>query len=153
MPTLNRNTARSAATVSRSEATFTLESVGDIQGQAEYVHFTYLGEKNMEREPDREVQHHAHHRRSDCGERGGEGRCRAGFDKRGTQENPQKARHEGHPGGQQAADRTGEQWRAALRGARNAPMKPTNCTTMISGPGVVSAMPRPSSISPGRSQP
>jgi hypothetical protein len=32
-------------------------------------------------------------------------------------------------------------------------MKPTNWTTMISGPGVVSAMPRPSSISPGRSQP
>ena len=28
-------------------------------------------------------------------------------------------------------------------------MKPTNCSTMISGPGVVSAMPRPSSISPG----
>ena len=27
-------------------------------------------------------------------------------------------------------------------------MKPTNCSTMISGPGVVSAMPRPSSISP-----
>ena len=38
-------------------------------------------------------------------------------------------------------------------GARKAPMKPTNWTTMISGPGVVSAMPRPSSISPGRSQP
>ena len=28
-------------------------------------------------------------------------------------------------------------------------MKPTNWSTMISGPGVVSAMPRPSSISPG----
>src|SRR5436190_14962253 len=36
---------------------------------------------------------------------------------------------------------------------RNAPMKPTNWVTMIRGPGVVSAMPRPSSISPGRSQP
>jgi hypothetical protein len=35
---------------------------------------------------------------------------------------------------------------------RKAPRKPTNCVTMISGPGVVSAMPRPSSISPGRSQ-
>ena len=38
-------------------------------------------------------------------------------------------------------------------GSRNAAMKPTNCSTMISGPGVVSAMPRPSSISPGLSQP
>ena len=38
-------------------------------------------------------------------------------------------------------------------GSRKAPMKPTNCSTMISGPGVVSAMPRPSSISPGWSQP
>jgi len=37
-------------------------------------------------------------------------------------------------------------------GSRNAAMKPTNCKTMISGPGVVSAMPRPSSISPGLSQ-
>ena len=31
-------------------------------------------------------------------------------------------------------------------------MKPTNWVTMIKGPGVVSASPRPSSISPGRSQ-
>ena len=38
-------------------------------------------------------------------------------------------------------------------GSRKAAMKPTNCSTMISGPGVVSAMPRPSSISPGASQP
>ena len=38
-------------------------------------------------------------------------------------------------------------------GSRNAAMKPTNCSTMISGPGVVSAMPSPSSISPGLSQP
>ena len=37
--------------------------------------------------------------------------------------------------------------------SRKAPMKPTNCVTMISGPGVVSAMPSPSSISPGASQP
>ena len=37
--------------------------------------------------------------------------------------------------------------------SRKAPMKPTNCVTMIKGPGVVSAMPRPSSISPGASQP
>ncbi len=37
-------------------------------------------------------------------------------------------------------------------GSRNAAMKPTNCSTMISGPGVVSAMPRPSSISPGVTQ-
>jgi hypothetical protein len=32
-------------------------------------------------------------------------------------------------------------------------MKPTNWVTMMSGPGVVSAMPSPSSISPGASQP
>jgi hypothetical protein len=32
---------------------------------------------------------------------------------------------------------------------RNAPRKATNCTTMISGPGVVSASAKPSSISPG----
>src|SRR5882724_10772806 len=38
-------------------------------------------------------------------------------------------------------------------GSRYAAMKPTNCSTMISGPGVVSAIPRPSSISPGLSQP
>ena len=34
-------------------------------------------------------------------------------------------------------------------GSRKAAMKPTNWSTMISGPGVVSAIPRPSSISPG----
>jgi len=34
-------------------------------------------------------------------------------------------------------------------GSRYAAMKPTNCSTMISGPGVVSAMPSPSSISRG----
>src|SRR5215204_1073504 len=38
-------------------------------------------------------------------------------------------------------------------GSRYAAMKPTNCRTMMRGPGVVSAMPRPSSISPGLSQP
>jgi len=31
-------------------------------------------------------------------------------------------------------------------------MKPTNCSTMMSGPGVVSAMPRPVNISAGWSQ-
>src|SRR4051794_6932690 len=41
----------------------------------------------------------------------------------------------------------------SVPGSRNAAMKPTNCTTMISGPGVVSAIPSPSSISPGCSQP
>ena len=35
----------------------------------------------------------------------------------------------------------------SVPGSRNAAMKPTNCSTMISGPGVVSAMPSPSSIS------
>ena len=39
-----------------------------------------------------------------------------------------------------------------LPGARQAPRKPTNCVTMINGPGVVSAMPSPSSISPGFTQ-
>ena len=42
---------------------------------------------------------------------------------------------------------------ASAPGSRKAAMKPTNCSTMISGPGVVSAMPSPSSISPGASQP
>ena len=32
-------------------------------------------------------------------------------------------------------------------GSRNAARKPTNCVTRISGPGVVSARPRPSTIS------
>ena len=36
----------------------------------------------------------------------------------------------------------------SVPGSRKAARKPTNCSTMISGPGVVSAMPRPSSISP-----
>ena len=64
-------------------------------------------------------------------------------------ENPQKAGREGHPGREQPAERAGQQRRHAP-GARNAAMKPTNCSTMMSGPGVVSAMPSPSSISPGR---
>jgi hypothetical protein len=38
-------------------------------------------------------------------------------------------------------------------GSRYAARNPTNCVTMMSGPGVVSAIPRPSSISPGCSQP
>ena len=40
----------------------------------------------------------------------------------------------------------------SVPGSRKAAMKPTNCSTMISGPGVVSAMPRPSSISRGCTQ-
>src|SRR5712671_664655 len=40
----------------------------------------------------------------------------------------------------------------SVPGSRKAAMKPTNCSTMISGPGVVSAMPSPSSISRGPSQ-
>jgi hypothetical protein len=38
-------------------------------------------------------------------------------------------------------------------GARKAAMKPTNCVTRMSGPGVVSASPRPSTISGALSQP
>ena len=36
---------------------------------------------------------------------------------------------------------------------RKAARKPTNCVTRISGPGVVSARPRPSTISRAESQP
>jgi hypothetical protein len=38
-------------------------------------------------------------------------------------------------------------------GSRYAPRNATNCTTMISGPGVVSASARPRVISPGVTQP
>ena len=38
-------------------------------------------------------------------------------------------------------------------GARNAARKPTNCVTLISGPGRVSARPRPSTISGALIQP
>ena len=58
-----------------------------------------------------------------------------------AEEDPQEAGHEGHPGREQPAERRRPAAAAALPGSRKAPMKPTNCTTMISGPGVVSAMP------------
>src|SRR4029077_5683757 len=41
----------------------------------------------------------------------------------------------------------------SVPGLRKAAIKPTNWSTMMSGPGVVSAMPRPSSISGGVSHP
>ena len=71
------------------------------------------------------------------------------FDERRADEDPEEARRERHPGGEQAAERAGDAAVRAPPGSRNAARKPTNCSTMISGPGVVSAMPRPSSISPG----
>ena len=78
---------------------------------------------------------------------------RSRLDEGGAEADPQEAGDEGAPGRQ--ADRRACRRAAAARSrdARYAAMNPTNCTTMISGPGVVSAMPSPSSISPGRSQP
>src|SRR5215469_8015951 len=71
------------------------------------------------------------------------------LDKRRAKADPQKAGYERAPGGEQVPATIG----GSEPGCRNAARKPTNCTTMISGPGVVSAMPSPSSISPGRNHP
>jgi len=77
---------------------------------------------------------------------------RSFFDVRRAEEDPQEARRKRHPGGKQAAEGRCDQ-RRKVRQHRGTPaMNPTNWTTMMRGPGVVSAMPKPSSISRGWTQ-
>ena len=75
-----------------------------------------------------------------------------GFDIGRAEENPEKTRHERHPGGKQAAQRACQQRRQLARIAEGCE-KADELQHHDQGPGVVSAMPSPSSISPGFSQP
>jgi hypothetical protein len=69
----------------------------------------------------------------------------------GAQEHEQEAGHERHPVTSTDATMPATQGSRAP-GLRYAPRNATNCTTMISGPGVVSARASPRTISPGASQ-
>ena len=110
-----------------------------------------LREQHVQREPDGEVEDHADHRRGDRGERARQALVGAQLlDERRAGEDQQHRRHEGDPGGERRAEhRAGRPARTAP-GSRQAPRKPTNCVTLISGPGSVSARPRPSTISGAR---
>src|SRR6185503_5067034 len=105
-----------------------------------------LAEQDVEREPDREVEDDADHR---CGD---------GRPRRASMYGAPRKIHR-----KQGAKVTQVVRSAPMVPARSgampaggwlyAPRKPTNCTTMMSGPGVVSASPRPSTICCGPSQP
>ena len=62
----------------------------------------------MQREPDRQVEDDADHRRGDRGERAGQPPVAAQLlDERRAGENPQHRRHEGDPGGHRRAEHAG----------------------------------------------
>ena len=152
MPSLKRNIAIAAATES-SSAGNRRSTAPARRTTSRTLNRPGLAEQRVQREPDREVEDHADHRGGDRRQRAGERLVAAQrLDEGRAEEDPEEARREGHPGREQPAERPASIGDSAP-GSRKAAMKPTNCSTMISGPGVVSAMPRPSSISPGCSQP
>ena len=153
IPTLNRKIATAAATEIASDHRSTLFEPGRIEGKQCCSYRDRLVEQRVHSKPDREVEDDAHHgggdRRESCIE------CLYAsklLRERCTEENPKKARvnvTQVASSPPSVPAKSGE----SGPGCRNAAMKPTNCSTMMSGPGVVSAIPRPSSISPGLSQP
>ena len=107
-------------------------------------------EDDVRREPEREVQDHADHRRRDRRSAPAEPRrVRAAARRRARR--AKIHRKHGAKVTQVVSDRAERPpptQGSSAPGSRNAARKPTNCTTRISGPGVVSARPSPSSISP-----
>ena len=74
------------------------------------------------------------------------------LDVRGAEEDEQEARRERRPHRHGRAQEPGDdRWESP--GCWYAPTKPTNSSTMISGPGSISARPRPTVIWPGWSHP
>jgi hypothetical protein len=112
-----------------------------IESEAEPTHRHGLPEQRVQREPDGQVEND----HDDGGRYSGERACERLvaaqlFDVRRTEEDPEEARRERHPGGEQGA-RVAASSGESPPASRNAAMNATNWTTMISGPGVVSAMP------------
>ena len=136
MPALKRHRATSAATARTDR-----EEVGR-PGEA-------LRPEHVPREEHREVHDHAHDRRRDPGERRGEADVavrrlderRADQDEheRGQEREERRDRRAGHA---RSEERLGDRTAPCV----HAPTKPTNATTMISGPGVVSPSASPSII-------
>ena len=152
IPTLKRKIAMAAASSMRAPMDRRLP-VRVRQRSMEKSERASSRGTRVDRKPDREVEHDADHGGGDSRQ----GRVKSliaaqRLDVGRAEKNPKEAGCERNPGCQQAAERSRQQRRKAPE-SRYAAMKPTNCRTMISGPGVVSAMPRPSSISPGLSQP
>ena len=105
MPTLNRNTARSAASVSASEARLTLAEHRHVQRQAEHAapraprrtatcSANQTARLRITPTTAAVIAASAADERLVAAQRLDEGRA---------EEDPQEARHEGHPGGEQAA--------------------------------------------------
>jgi hypothetical protein len=139
--------------VSAAAAGSRVREDGDVEVHAEPGEDPHLFEQHVQPEPQGEIEDDADDGRGDGGERGRQRLVLAqALDVGRAEEDPQEARREGHPGGQRPPSVPATSGGRAPA-SRNAPMKPTNWVTMMSGPGVVSAMPRPSSISPGASQP
>ena len=152
IPTLKRKIAVAAAIERTSAGTSTLENTGASKANPKPCTGTICLNSVCSANQIGEVEDDADHRGGDGGERAGQRLVAAQrFDVGRAEEDPEEARREGHPGREQTAERAGDIGESAPA-SRKAAMKPTNCTTMISGPGVVSAMPSPSSISPGFSQ-
>ena len=101
----------------------------------------------------RERRDHADHRRGDRRERAGKPRIADdALEIGGAGEDPDEGRQERDPGGHQRRRGSRPQRREGL-GRRSAASCPMNWLTRIVGPGVVSASPSPSTISPASPSP
>src|SRR5262245_29041282 len=88
------------------------DEIWRVERQRKCTHWHGLAKHGVDREPDGEVQDYADHRRGNGGERGIERLVAPQrLDKRRPEENPEKAGGERHPGGEQAAERSGHHGR------------------------------------------
>ncbi len=123
MPTLKRNIATTAATDSSSAQTFTLVSTGASNDNgrsrapaAPRAKIVWMANQIARLRID------ADHRRRDRRQRAGQRLVAAQrLDEGRAEEDPEEARRERHPGGEQAAERAGEQRRQRARVAEGAP--------------------------------
>src|SRR5215472_10003405 len=124
-----------------------------IKGQTEAAEMSDLVKPGVQGKPDSQIEDHTNDGSGDARERAVQGLVvPQPLDKRRT-----KPIHKKHGTNVHQVASSPPRVPATIGGSepgcRNAARKPTNWTTMISGPGVVSAMPSPSSISPGRNHP
>ena len=116
MPTLKRNIATTAATASTSAHASHARQHRHIEGDGSEAQRPHGGEERVQGEPDREVEDDADHRRRDRRQRRAQGAVAAQpLDEGRAEEDPQEARHEGDPGGEQPAEGAGQERAAASR--------------------------------------
>ena len=109
-------------------------------------------EQDMQREPEAQVQDHADHCGGDAGKRSGKARvCAQALDIGRANEDPEEAGREGRPQRDGSAEQAESERRLAT--FAEAGKEAHELGHQNEGPGVVSASPSPSSISPALNQP